>query len=390
MPVAPAFMPRTAAWNLPDSPWILHAGLVMFADIDDFVDVQAQSTVRFDARLLGLRVLGDGPRTPHWIAAEDTRRDYLAYRAALATGRGSTWLRRRLRDRPPVVLHAHYGTIAARLTHLARHLEVPLVGSFYGYDTSLTSLVESRRWRARYRRLFHAGSAFLVEGPALAAKVEALGCDPAKLHLIRLPANEIGLARCRRAAPDRFVVSAAGRFVEKKGFDTAIKAFARGLHDKPDAELVLVGGGELDDALHRLARDEGVEERVTWYGKLPFETYTNTAAAASLAIFPSRRAANGDAEGGGLMTLIELQWLGVPSIVSDHDDLPYTAAPELPVLPPTDVDAWAETLRHYYDHPGELDALGEAGRRFVHEHHTIAQNVAAREDVYTSLIRSRS
>ena len=86
------------------------------------------------------------------------------------------------------------------------------------------------------------------------------------------------------------------------------------------------------------------------------------------------------------MTLVEMQWLGVPAIVSDHDDLPFAVAPGSPVLSATDVDAWAEALRTFYDQRSELDALGLAGQKFVREHNGVSQNLEARELAYTAAL----
>ena len=101
-----------------------------------------------------------------------------------------------------------------------------------------------------------------------------------------------------------------------------------------------------------------------------------------------RRAHDGDSEGGAPVTLIEAQWLSVPSIVSDHDDLPFVAAPEGSiVLPSEPVEAWADALRMLYESPDRLEAMGAAAAAFVRAHHTPAANVAARELVYDSVRR---
>jgi colanic acid/amylovoran/stewartan biosynthesis glycosyltransferase WcaL/AmsK/CpsK len=375
--------------NRPRDPWVLHATLFMDPDRDAFVEVLARAAERFDSRLLGVRVVGSGERRPYWLVAEDSRRFYLEYRGVLATGGvGSALLARRFADRPPAAVHGHFGVVASNLGGLARRLDLPLFGSFYGYDASQASIVESRRWRKRYRRLFREAASILVEGPAMGGRVEALGCPPDRIEVVRLPVNEDQIGRCTRREPEAFVVTAAGRLVEKKGFDTAIRAFARAFEDRRDARLVIVGGGPLEAQLKRLAADEGVADRVEWRGALPFVEYNDAAAAGSVAVFPSRRAADGDAEGGAPVTLIELQWLGVPAVVSDHDDLPFAAAPELPVLPARDVDAWAEQLRALYDDPSELARLADAGRRFVREHNTLARNRELREELYAGAIWS--
>ena len=177
----------------------------------------------------------------------------------------------------------------------------------------------------------------------------------------------------------------AGRFVAKKGFDTAVRAFAKAFRGR-DARLLMVGGGELEAEYRSLARDEGITDQVTWVGSLPFEQFMSQIGRASVAVFPSRPAPDGDTEGGAPVTLIETQWLGVPALVSEHDDLPFVTAPGgAKVLPRTDVAAWADALRTLYESPGLLAEMGEAGAAFVHANHSPQANAAARETLYAGL-----
>jgi colanic acid/amylovoran biosynthesis glycosyltransferase len=259
------------------------------------------------------------------------------------------------------------------------------VASFYGYDAALDRVVGSAVWRRRYRRLFSEASVVLVEGPRMAERVGALGCPDERLRVVRLPADAAGLEGIARRPADDFVVVAAGRFVGKKGFDTAVRAFARGLRGR-DARLLMVGGGELEAEYRRLARDGGIEAQVTWIDALPFREFMSHVAGATVAIFPSRTADDGDTEGGAPVTLIETQWLGVPTLVSDHDDLPFVAAPGGSMtLPASDVDAWADALRALYDDPAPLPEMGASAAAFARAQHSPEGNAAAREGIYAEL-----
>jgi glycosyltransferase involved in cell wall biosynthesis len=175
----------------------------------------------------------------------------------------------------------------------------------------------------------------------------------------------------------------AGTFTEKKGHDTAIRAFARALKGRSDARLLVVGGGRLEPELRRIASDEGIQEQIDWAGFLPYDEFASAISQVSVVLYPSRRAADGDSEGGAPVTLIEAQWIGVPAIVSDHDDLPFVAAPDASiVLPPLEVDLWAEALGELYEHPARASAMGIAAGQFVREHHSLAANVSRREAIY--------
>lgn len=61
---------------------------------------------------------------------------------------------------------------------------------------------------------------------------------------------------------DAFLISGAGRFVQRKGFDLLIRAAAR----VPDAWLWLIGDGEERPALEALAREVGMADRTRFVG----------------------------------------------------------------------------------------------------------------------------
>jgi len=299
-----------------------------------------------------------------------------------SAGLSPVWLATLLRKNPPEVIHAHYGIYGSQLRHLARILSADLVGSFYGYDASMDRYVKSRFWKRRYRRLFDECKAIIVEGPAMGERVMALGCPESKLDVIRLPADNESLAGITRTAADTFLVVAPGWATEKKGFDVAVKAFAQALRGR-DARLLLLGGGPLVDELRRLAEALKIADQVEWGGSLDFRSFMTRISAGAVAVFPSRQAQDGNSDGGAPVTLIETQWLGVPVLVSNHDDLPFVAAPEGSiVLPPLDVDSWATALVTLYDAPEELERMGAAAAEFVRRWHSISENTRSRERVY--------
>ena len=368
---------------LPAGRWVLHAAPVLGGLTDRWIDLQARQGDRYESRLLGARAAPGAERRDHWLPASDTAGLRVGYRL-LYPSRGISLVPAavRLRARAPSVVHAHYGDVAALHRPFARALERPLVASFYGYDAT-KDVYRTRRWRRAYARLFQDASAVIVEGPAMAERLEGLGCPAGKVRVVRMPADAGALEGCRRPRDDRFLVAAAGRFIEKKGFDVAIRAFARALRDRADAHLMLLGGGELEAELRAIAAAEGIDGQVSWHDRLPFEEFMGELSRARLALYPSRTAASGDSEGGAPVTLIEAQWLGVPSLLSEHDDLPFVGAPEGSIrLPAADVEGWAEALESLYRDPAALERMSAAAAAFARENHRPEMNLAAREAVY--------
>lgn len=373
-----------AGWRLPTRDWVLHSTPQLGNLTERWIEVQVRTRRTLDARLLGNAIAAGSQRQPYHLLATDRLDVRVAYGLMLHTrGQSMRWVAHALRERAPLALHVHFGLYGDAHRPLAAALHRPLVTSFYGADATTREVIESPTWRRRYARMFASGDAFLAEGPAMAERLVRLGCLPEKVHVVRLPADAAGLESCRRARAERLRVVMGGRFCEKKGFDTGIRAFARALSDHPDAELLLMGGGELEGELRRLVEAEGITGRVEFAGRLPFPEFMGRLSTAHLALHPSRTARDGDSEGGAPVTLIEGEWLGVPALVSDHDDLPFVAAPDGSVtLPPTDVDAWAEALRALASDPPRLERMGAAAEEFARAHHSPEANAGAREEIY--------
>lgn len=367
---------------------MLHTTPVLGHITERWIDSQVNATDRFDSRILGAGIAeGVTELGERWVVPRRGSAAWLAYRAMSVTdGLSPLYLAARMRQHRPDVIHVHYAPPAAQLTRFARMLDRPLVASFYGYDASLNRYRESWLWRRPYMRLFRRAAAFVVEGPAMAARVAGLGCPEDRIRVVRLPADEQSLASVTRSPADDFTVVAAGRFVEKKGFDLAIAAFAEAFAGRDDARLVLIGGGPLEGAYRQQVAELGIERQVEWAGRLQHHEFMTRVASAHVAVFPSVTAANGDGEGGAPVTLIEGQWLGVPSIVSTHDDLPFAAAPNGSiVLEDRDRTTWAEAMRELYEQPAKLSSMGEAARDFARSMHGPEANAIGREAVYSEV-----
>ena len=263
--------------------------------------------------------------------------------------RDSPAARRPSADQRPVALHAHFGPVAWAHRRLAQRLDAALIAAFYGADACLRRVVDSATWRRRYRRLFDTVDAVLAEGPSMAERITALGAR-------RTRCTSCGCRRMRTAsrgspgAPKVSLSDRRGRAPHgEEGLDTAIASFARGLRDKRDAELVLLGGGELEAELRQLEQ----VARSRRPGDLPRAAAVRGVhgrlRSGSRRRVSSRTAANGDSEGGAPVTLIEASWIGVPSVVSDHDDFPFIAGPERSIyISSATVDERAAVLRELY------------------------------------------
>ncbi|MFR9675595.1 glycosyltransferase [Streptomyces sp. TR06-5] len=186
-------------------------------------------------------------------------------------------LARLIRDGNYDLVHTHlyraclYGRLAARLAG---------VRNVVATEHSLgDAAIEGRPLTAGTRGLYLAterlGRATVAVSATVAARLRAWGVAGDRIHVVP---NGIDAARFRyepaaRAAarghlgvpPGTTVVGGVGRLVPGKRFDRLLRACA----PHPDVRLLLVGDGPERGALHRLARELGMADRVLMPGECP-------------------------------------------------------------------------------------------------------------------------
>ncbi|MBA3252150.1 MAG: glycosyltransferase family 4 protein [Geodermatophilaceae bacterium] len=156
---------------------------------------------------------------------------------------------------------------------------------------------------------------------------------------------------------------AVGRFVEKKGFDVLLDAFA--LVNRP-VRLRLVGDGalraELTDQVARL----GVTDRVEFADRLTHETLPGAYAAADIVVVPSVIDRRGDRDGLPNVVL-EAMASARPVVASAVSAIPSAVHHDRTglLVPSRDPPALAAALTELIDSPARRRALGLGGRALV-------------------------
>jgi colanic acid/amylovoran biosynthesis glycosyltransferase len=262
-----------------------------------------------------------------------------------------------------VLLHAHFGWAGCAALTARRRLGIPLVTTFYGHDLSDTRGLD-------YTRLFSEGTLFVCEGPAMQAHLAELGCPPAKIRISRIGLDTLQFPFTPRRRSRPLVFVQACRFVEKKGVDLSIRAFAAARPRLGPSELWLVGDGELRPALESLAARLGISDAVRFLGMLSHDDYREVTRRAHICLQPSRVASDGDTEGGAPTVLLEMQASGVPVVATRHADIPYVVAEPERLAAEGDVDGLAKELVRLSEiSEREWGAVAARGRAFVESHH---------------------
>lgn len=300
---------------------------------------------------------------------------------------------RALRREGARLLHAHFGTVGGRLVDLAADAGLPLVTTFYGADVAQAP--RDPVWRARYDRLFAAGARFLAEGPFMADELAAQGCPADRIRVQSIGVDLAGFPfEPRRPAADGIVrILVAGTFRQKKGIPDALRAVRKALPRAPNLAVTLVGDaaqkpGDAEEKAIILDLARALGDACRWAGLVPYSRFKGLYRDHHVMLAPSRRAEDGDSEGGAPVTLIEAQATGMPIVATTHADIPHVTAPgeSACLAPEGDVDALAEHLERVASDPALWPAMGIAGRRHVEEQHDIAKQVARLEEQYLEVL----
>jgi glycosyltransferase involved in cell wall biosynthesis len=203
------------------------------------------------------------------------------------------------------------------------------------------------------------------------------GFDPSPFDAV--DSETVRETRAEFATGDEPLIGTVARLTEQKDLSTLLKAFEQVLEDHPDARLVVVGRGEEETPLRRLAEQLGINGRTTFTGfrrDVPELMHVFDVFA-----LPSRSQGIGG-------VFLEAMAAETPVVASDTSAIPEVVADgETGVLcQPGDVDSFAESLSALVGNPDRMQRLGTAGRRRLEDCFTIERMVDETIDVYDSLL----
>lgn len=226
----------------------------------------------------------------------------------------------------PDIIHCHFGNAGIAMMNFCNKFKIatPYVTSFYGYDISSLPVTD-KRYRRNLDKLWTKAPAFFAEGPELAKKGIALGCEPSKwfINPLLIPVEDYPVKQQYRntAEPVRFLF--VGRFIEKKGLHLFLKAIGQLKQSLTDFTIDIVGSGPYKEQYDEIISENNLTDHVKWLGILKHHEIINMMKDYDFLVHPSLTAKDNDSEGGAPTIIIEAQAVGLPVITSDHADIPY-------------------------------------------------------------------
>jgi 1,2-diacylglycerol 3-alpha-glucosyltransferase len=149
-----------------------------------------------------------------------------------------------------------------------------------------------------------------------------------------------------------------GRVAKEKGLDLLVNAFAKVIAERPQARLLLVGGGPYRRVMEGLVQRYGLSGKVIFTGVVPHEEIPDYAAAADLFVFTSVT----DTQG---LVLVEAMAAGVPAVAVEAPGPIDILAGGGGLLVPAEEDAFVEAVLTLLEDEVRRKEMGQEALRLA-------------------------
>lgn len=275
------------------------------------------------------------------------------------------------RQKPGLIV-AEYGITGGILLPYCKQLGIPMVTIFHGYEISVHSIVESHA--GMYKDLMDYCTATVAVSKPMAQKLSALGGAPEKI--VWTPCAPADVFYSIQPDYSSLYFYTVGRFVEKKGPQITLLAFARLLGSEPQAKLLMVGDGPLLGACKWLAKGLGISHAVSFTGALPQPQVFEKIKGAFCFLQHSVTATNGDSEGTPVAVL-EAGAAGMPLVATRHAGIPDVVIERQTglLVDEGDVEGMAAAMLTLFRDRALCQSMGAAARAHVRHNFSMDKHI---------------
>lgn len=279
-------------------------------------------------------------------------------------------------------LHVHFAHVP---TDIAMY-GAKLAGITYSFTSHANDLFE-RGWllkekvarSARAMTISEYNRRFLVSQGAERAKIEIVRCG--------VDSSRFRGTVDRSGTDSPPFIGSLGRLVEKKGFDTLIRAAGILRRQGRQFRLEIAGDGPLFGELQALAEQEGVTENVTFLGPVSNDRVPAWLAGLDLFVLACRVDANGDMDGIPV-ALMESMAAGVPVVSTTVSAIPELIEDGVSGLlaPPADAAAVAERIGLLLDDRELRSRCSAGGRQKIGQEFSEEANAKKLAQLFKSIL----
>ncbi len=304
----------------------------------------------------------------------------------------------RLRSQPQLLqrlrvagIHVHHGTLAPPFQFLKEKHGLPLFVGFRGNDATAYPK-KDREYRRHLRKLFEVGDRFFPVCEHLKKEIVQLGCPEDRIRVLYGGVDLGRFAFRPRTLEDgkkiRFL--AVGRFVEKKGFDDLIRAFAEVKRRREMAKLVLIGQGPCEAQYRKLIKKLGLERDVKIKAWVDYRAIQELYYRSHVFCAPSVTDAEGNQEGIP-NTLKEAMATGMPVVSTTHAGIPELVDSSVSGLLVSERSPakLAEAMIWLAEHPEQWKELGGNARKKVERDFNLSVQLRKQKAYYDEVVERR-
>lgn len=286
------------------------------------------------------------------------------------------------------LLHAQYGREGIWVISLKDKFGIPLVTNFRGWDSS-TFIKKNPRV---YDELFQKGDLFLARCQDMKKDLITLGC-PEKKIIVHHSSIDLKKFRFRIRKPvdkdEKIKILLVGRFVEAKGIDYAIKAFAKVKENYENIYLTIIGDGPEKSKYKKLIRALGITNDVKLTGYQPHNKVIEEMEMSHIYMCSPFVDRKGEKEGTN-NAFAEAQATGMPTIGTYHAGIPEAVINGKTgfLVKEKDIDGLSDKLSYLIEHQDLWGKLGRNGRKHVEKEFNMKIQSRNLEKIYDAVLSS--
>lgn len=296
-------------------------------------------------------------------------------RTALSYFRHLPKVKKAVRRYAPDVVHAHYATGYGLWGSVQK--TAPLIVSVWGTDIAealsgkiiITPIVRRALKTARF---VTSSSKFMAD--------QVLQFEPSVrdklVHIpFGVPADEERRSPARETDTVRIIF--AKQFFPVYAPDLVIRAFAEAARRVSNIRLLMIGGGELQGRLQKMAEELGVQSLIELRGWVEMAEARRLIRESDIMIMPSYRESFG-------VAALEATAAGVPVIATNTGGIPEIIENDYNgiLISPGDEPALTEAIVRLADDPLLRGRMGEAGRKIARERFDFEDCLDRMEELY--------
>jgi glycosyltransferase involved in cell wall biosynthesis len=268
----------------------------------------------------------------------------------------------------PEVGYIDYGTSAVLCYKFLSDNNIPFIVHVHGYD--ITSALNDKVYKAELEKVFSKASFFIAASNYIRKLLILAGCPEEKIKVIRYG---LDATKCKpmdwenrkRANPS---VIFLGRLTAKKHPIALLHAFKLVKEKVPEAQLTIIGGGELETEVKKTINKLGLSNSVKMLGVLNREQSFPILNQHWVYAQHSVTAKSCDQEGFAI-SLAEAALHEIPVVSTYHNGIPENVIDGKTglLVKEFDFEAMAEKIIYLIQNPEIAEKMGKAGREHIME-----------------------